>query len=299
MRGVKKRILTGLLLLLFCGNVFGSAISLSDLWNPSLFLSCVNFEIVGVCVQMTWHGPETGLEIRHWIPELLVETVKKPGDSVMPVVADVVNNIATQALKSLIGVTASSGSQGMAGRENIQFNEVHVYDFPFKNFLFCYFSGFWCCDDVFDFGSQGFFKYFSELDALEWRAGRMETLLHLPQIGLNLLCIAPSSPGNICMGIWGPIYPRTGFLNNQSEVVGSAADVFRAVSNDWIGSAAHVKITPILWQPNTADKIMFLYPHPSGCIKIGTSPLSWETGKRGLDGKYLYLYWRQVECCIF
>lgn len=271
-------------------------VSLTDLIDPSTLLSCAEVEILGIC----WKGtpPRPGISIRIWRPELLVETVKIPGDTTLPLIGSVTSAIATQALKGLTGALVTSGSQGVSGGENLQFNEVHVYDFPFKDLPAIFFGGVWCYGDSSPFGSLTFFKYFSEADFPEWRAGSLESIAYLPQIVLNATCISPINSGSICMGTWGPIYPRTGFLPHQSEVVGAAAAVFRGVSNTYSGSFNHTKFVPIDWQASTEDKIQFLYPQPSGCVQIGTSPASWETGKRSTNGKYLFLYWRQVTCCF-
>ncbi len=297
---MKKIFFIAFMVLFFCINSFATTVSFSTLWDPAQFLNCVNFEIIGICVKNTWHGPEIGLKIRHYIPSLLVETVKQPGQTLMPVVGSIVSKTATEALKSLIGVNATSGSITVPGQSNLQFNEVHVYNFPFKNLLGLYFGGLWCGGGTSGWNTASFFKYFSELDALEWRTGTLETLTHLPQISLNILCVSPYAPSSIGMGYWGPIYPRTGFVVHQNPVVGSAADVFRAVRNDWIGSTGgHIQITPILWQPTTNDKLEILYPHPSACFKIGTLPELWDKGEVSPNGEYLYLYWRRVECCVF
>lgn len=291
----KKKILCGLCFtFLFIGQAVAKEVPFDVIWNPAQFLDCVKFEIVGLCVKGT--PPRVGIKIRVWRPELLVETVKNPGESIVPVVGDVVSNIAQQSLKSLIGATITSGSQETK-QSNLQFNEVHVYDFPLKNLLGLFYGGLWCRGGFFAWGSIGFFKYFSELDFEEWRFGTLESVIHLPKIMTNMLCTSPVNPST-CMRYWGPIYPRTGFLTHQSEVVGSAGDVFRAVSNTNIKSANHIKITPIFWSASRDDKIMMLSPKPSGCIKIGTNPLLWEAGRTSPTGEYLWLYWRKITCCI-
>lgn len=271
-------------------------VDIMALIDPSTLLSCAKVEIIGICFKGI--PPRPGILIRIWRPELLVETVKRPGDTTLPFIGSVTSAIAAEALKSLTGKLITSGSQGVPGGENLQFNEVHVYDFPFKNLPAIFFGGMWCYGSWSPFGSLAFFKYFSEVDALEWRMGTLESIVHVPQILLSPVCISPVNPGQLCMGTWGPIYPRTGFLPHQSETVGSAAGVFRAVSNTWVGSFNHVKLVPNFWQASTADKIQFLYPRPSGCIKIGTTPATWDNGRRSPNGKYLYLYWRQIKCCI-
>jgi hypothetical protein len=274
-----------------------SSVSIGDLFQPSQFLSCVKFEIAGICIKHSWSGIKIGIKIRVWRPELLVESVKNPGESIVPFVGEVVSKIAQQSLKSLVGFVITSGSQEQR-QSNLQFNEVHVYDFPLKNLLAIFFGGLWCYGSTPSWGAIGFFKYFSELDFLEWRFGLLESVIHLPQIATNILCTSPVNPPT-CMRYWGAIYPRVGFLPHQSEVVGSAGAVFRAVSNAYIGSYNHIKITPLTWSASRDDKISMLYPKPSGCILIGTNPATWESGRTNPTGEYLWLYWRRITCCIF
>ena len=293
---LKYKKLLGLFLffVLFIGQAGATEVPFDVIWNPSQFLDCVKFEIAGLCVK--GHPPRVGLKIKVWRPELLVETVKNPGESVVPFVGETVSSIAQQSLKSLIGTTITSGSQETT-QAKLQFNEVHVYDFPLKNLLGLFYGGLWCMGSFSDWGALGFFKYFSELDFMEWRFGTMESIIHLPKIITNIACVSPVNPPT-CMRYWGPIYPRTGFLTHQSEVVGSAGDVFRAVSNASLISFNHVKIFPLTWSAGRDDKVMMLFPKPSGCLTIGTNPLSWEGGRTSPTGEYLWMYWRRVSCCI-
>ena len=120
---------------------------------------------------------------------------------------------------------------------------------------------------------------------------------------LNSVPIAVSGvPSNdLCMGFWGPTYPRRGFLTHQSEPVGSAADSFREVSIAGILSGSpHIVTRPLFWQADPqSDKIQPLWPNPGMCLNIGQDPLLWESGKTAIDGKYLWVYWKKKECCIY
>jgi len=299
---VKKKVLFGFLIFLSVNvladvKVPKASVSIGDMFPTSELLSCVKFEIAGICIKVKHGRVKVGIKIRVWRPELLVETVKNPGESVIPFIGSAVSKIAQESLKSLIGYIITSGSQEQKGT-NLQFNEVHVYDFPLKNLLAIFFGGLWCYGGTSSWGAISFFKYFSELDFLEWRFGLVESILHAPYIATNILCASPVNPSH-CLGYWGPLYPRVGFATHQSEVVGSAIDVFRAVSNAYIRSKNHIKITPLTFQATRDDKLSMLYPKQTGCIKIGTNPVLWESGKTSPQGEYLWLYWRRITCCIF
>ena len=106
---------------------------------------------------------------------------------------------------------------------------------------------------------------------------------------------------DLCMGFWGATYPRRGFITHQSQVVASAAAAVRAVSiAGLLGSGSHVVLGPIGFIPSFEnDKLELIYPNPSGCIKIGQNPISWESGKLSFSGNYLWVYWRRRICCIY
>jgi len=106
---------------------------------------------------------------------------------------------------------------------------------------------------------------------------------------------------DLCMGFWGATYPRRGFVTHQSEVVGSAIAATRAVSiASLLGSTSHIVLeTTGFISSFDSDKLELIYPNPSGCIKIGQHPATWESGKLSPSGKYLWVYWRRRICCIY
>ena len=65
--------------------------------------------------------------------------------------------------------------------------------------------------------------YLSELDSIEWRLGLMESMnpKSLASAALGPVCSAAGVfTSDLCMGYWGPTYPRRGYMTHQSEVVG-------------------------------------------------------------------------------
>ncbi|MDP2379539.1 MAG: TraU family protein, partial [Pseudohongiella sp.] len=206
-------------------------------------------------------------------------------------------------MSGVIGLTVpvSSGSNsGKLSGSNLQFNEVHVYEFPFRDQIMSFID--MQCPDKLPTGS--FIKYLSELDSLEWRIGAVEALhpKSIASAASGLTCAATGAfLDDLCMGFWGATYPRRGFITHQSEVVGSAVAVVRAVSiSGLLGSTAHVVLESVGFLPSfESDKLELIYPNPSGCIKIGQNPVTWESGKLSSSGKYLWVYWRRRICCIY
>ncbi|TRZ47710.1 hypothetical protein D4Q80_04890 [bacterium] len=243
----------------------------------------------------------------YWEPALLIETVKRPGDTVIESLKPVVADFAAQGTKNLMaGVTGlaipvSSGStSAKLSGTNLQFNEAHVYEFPFRNEVMSFID--MECPDKLPTGS--FIKYLSELDSLEWRIGAVEAMhpKSMASAASGLTCAATGAfLDDLCMGFWGATYPRRGFFTHQSQVVGSAVAAVRAVSiSGLLGSTAHVVLEPTGFIPSFIDdKLELIYPNPSGCIKIGQNPLTWESGKLSFSGKYLWVYLRRRICCIF
>ena len=280
--------------------------------------SCIQFEIVGPCFKAT--PPFAGVKVRYWQPVLLTETVKRPGDTVIPGMSSVVGpalKSASQGLMSTTGVSVplSSGSSCNADNTNNQMNEVHVYGFPFEQI----FNGMVSmqCPEQTELNDGVI--YLSELDSVEWRLGLMESMnpKSVMSESLGPICSVVGAAGNalnsfpvavsglptndLCMGSWGPTYPRTGFITHQSEPVGSAAASFRAVSiaGNFI-QTPHVITRPLLWQADPqSDKLQPLWPHPGMCFNVGQNPLLWESGKTAINGKYIWVYWKKKECCIF
>jgi len=267
--------------------------------------SCIGFKVVGPCFKST--PPYVGVKIRYWAPVILGETVKNPGDSVIDEFGSIVKSMTQEATTSLmsqmtgLAVPMTSGSieTGLDG-SNLQFNEVHLYKFPFVDLFNAKLP--MSCGSV--SASPAPIIYLSELDALEWRTGFFEILSPKSAISSSLGPICATLKGhsrNLCMGYWGPVYPRRGFLTHHSEVVGAAANVYRAVSLSSLADLSfHKVLSPITFYPDAdKDRIQLLFPHPSGCFDIGENPAWWESTKTSFNGKYLFVYWKHQECCVF
>lgn len=286
---------------LLAGKAF--ALEVSDIlglvsWN------CIDLRVIGVCFKPPGIP---GIVIMYWEPALLIETVKRPGDTVIESLKPVIADLAAQGTKNLISgftglavpVSSGSSSAKLTGT-NLQFNEAHVYEFPFRDQIMAFID--MECPDKLPTGS--FIKYLSELDSAEWRMGAVEALhpKSMASAASGLTCAATGAfLDDLCMGFWGATYPRRGFITHQSEVVGSAVAVVRTISiASLLGSTSHIVLETTGFIPSfESDKLELIYPNPSGCIRIGQNPISWESGKLSSSGKYLWVYWRRRICCIY
>lgn len=274
---------------------FGDLLSLID-W------SCINPQVIGVCSK----GPIPGLIVQFWEPVLLVETVKSPGSSVIesiePMIASAAKAAAKNALGSLaLGVPVTSGSSSSSfDQTNLQFSEVHIYDFPFKDVITTLIGGGDCPSTP----SAGFVKYLSEIDSFEWRVGILEAMhpKSMASAASGAICsILSKFNSDLCIGSWGPMYPRRGFFVHSSPVVSSAAQVWRGVNIATLtGAMAHIVTSPLPFgQSFSDDKLQLIYPASSSCIKPGQNPATWDHGKTSGDGKYLWVYWIKRICCVY
>ena len=301
-----RQIFNLLCVFIFTGTLSVHAQSASDL-QGGISWACVQFAVVPpyACVKPT--PPYFGINVAYWEPVLLIETVKKPGDTVVPGMSTIVGSSlqsASQGLMSSVtgmSVPITSGSSSNADDTNTQMNEAHVYGFPWEEAFNAVQTT--QCPMSTELNNTGVI-YLSEADSIEWRLALLESMnpKSLLSSALGPVCSqAGAFTSDLCMGYWGPTYPRRGYMTHQSEVVGSAADSFRAASIAGIvPQTPHVIIRPLLWQPNPqADKLQELYPNPGMCMNIGENPMLWESGKTSLNGKYVWLYWKRKTCCIY
>jgi hypothetical protein len=168
-------------------------------------------------------------------------------------------------------VSALSGSGGGGVRTasgpimNEKFYESHVFGVPWEVMVVDQpFLSQWGCQG----GAAGLI-YASEPDPL-WHND-------LRDLGTN----AQSS----MVGIWGPLYPRQGRAFHGSDVVASALLSYRAMD---------------LTAGVDSKEIQLGHPTQTSCMTPGTDPQSWDynRGKPETGGKYLWVFWTPVTCCI-
>ena len=256
--------------------------------------SCVNFSVIGVCRRNT--PPYAGAKVRYWQPVLMVETLKVPGQSGIVEYQPLVRSLAWNAGGAETGTGAASQGDSTA----LQMNEAHVFGFPLSDAFSVAVEA--PCEGMPDLG--GMVSYLSEQDAPAWRTACSEKDDPLARVAEKNgpLCakFGPMLPG-LCIGTWGALYPRTGFVTHTSEVVGSAMAAFRAVDVASLKlQVGRQVISPLLFLPSVRyDRMQLVSPVAGRCIAIGENPAFWENGTRSRDGRYVWVYWRKKECCLF
>ena len=233
--------------------------------------SCLRWRITGICrIVCTPGGCQVWVRVRHWRPDEVSETVNIPGDSIWAesfpgILGSIFGGADSQIVSALSG-TGGGGVRTASGPiMNEKFYESHVFGVPWEVMVVEQpFLSQWGCQG----GGPGLL-YASEPDPLwhnDWRDQGTD---------------AQSS----MVGIWGPLYPRQGRAFHGSDVVASALLSYRAMD---------------LTAGVDGKEIQLGHPTQTGCMTPGTDPQSWDynRGKPGTGGKYLWVYWKPVTCCI-
>lgn len=153
--------------------------------------------------------------------------------------------------------------------------------------------------------------YASELDLTNWRTGCRDLSLAnalrsngftCSAAGIAQWLSADTALGRLigadaCVGRWGPLYPRQMRDIGNNPVVHSVKTGYRALSiaRDQLG------VLPI--PVDLAGRMQQAYPKVSACFAIGTLPLpeppwSSQPAVASPDGRYGWIYWRPVLCCV-
>jgi TraU protein len=237
--------------------------------------SCLRWRITGIC-RIVCHnfGCHVWVRVNHWRPDQVSETVNIPGDSIWGesfpgIMAALFGAIGGSLPPQAVGGVSGMGGGGVRTATgpimNEKFYESHVFGVPWELMVLEQpFLAQWGCSG----GVAGLF-YVSEPDPFWHNDSRDPAFL------------AQSS----MIGIWGPLYPRQGRAFHGSDVVASALLSYRAM--DLSAGVA-------------GKEIQLGYPTDTGCMTPGTDPRLWDynRGKPGTGGKYLWVYWTPVTCCI-
>ena len=255
--------------------------------------SCVRFQVIGVCRRNT--PPYVGAKVRYWQPVLLVETTKRSGQSGIVELKALVASLAGQK-----PLEASCGAAGQTDTTALQMNEAHVFGFPLSDAFSLIVEA--PCEGPPDL--SGMVSYLSEQDEDEWRRARLEQNNPLSVMTAKTAPVCDRYgalfPG-MCLGTWGPLYPRTGFVIQASAPVASAVSAFRAVDIAALKpQTPHRVVSPVLFWPDVRyDRMQMVSPVRKQCMSVGENSMFWERGTGARDGRYVWIYWRKKECCLF
>jgi len=206
----------------------------------------------------------------------------------------------TSAAGGSAGEPPGSGGGGQGDTTVLQMNEAHVFGFPFSDAFSVAVEA--PCEGPPDIG--GTISYLSEQDKEGWREGCPEKNNPAAIVGEKAAPLCERFGGmlqGVCLGRWGPMYPRTGFSLHASEVVSSAVSAFRAVDvASFKPQPPRRLVAPVFFWPDARfDRLQLVSPVAGRCLAVGEDPVFWEEGTRSTDGRYVWIYWRKKECCLF
>src|SRR5262245_42562845 len=130
--------------------------------------------------------------------------------------------------------------------------------------------------------SKFMINYLSELDAVGWRTGLLDSLFTF---------------NRECAGNWGCYYPRRGFVEQPSEVIAAHLQALRGgrVASLPFG---RVVLMPYDFEPRTGHYIQMISPVIRPAVSIGYPDLqALEAGNLSKYGAYLFVQWGLFDEC--
>ena len=270
-----------------------SILALTD-W--SAILRTWRFKGICVCGDLI---PRFGPRTENAFPTGIVEAVKQPGATYLATAVTAATKAAAKA------VLSSSHSGKGLGESGTQFLEAHAYGFPLGNAWVNSVTPGIC----FPYGPKppGIDPlYYSELDQLAWRTGTGDLLDAASALSFYADahggCAAAALPGMgalsglFCAGLWGPLYPRRGFITQHSEVIAAHLAAVRAlhVANAPTGRI----VTNWYWYPTLQGHYwQMLEPVWRPAYQIGQGVASTEAAATSPRGGYLFIHMPILGCC--
>ena len=279
--------------------------------------SCLNFCITGVCVWLRCSiyecSIETSIRVGHYNPDLVVSVYDEPGDNPWDEIESIIGSLDSSIAESVVGTFSDAlvgGGHRVEGGNtatdhSLRFKEVTAIGHPFASVSdFIADTGYYCPSEA-----ESFTPYLlSSLDALTWRLGLPE-MLYLQ----NLL------PGRRVVGSgfqqqWGPVWPRTGFINQKDDAKAAAVIAQRAgnivtqnrqphIYNALDGNNHEKSWLPgelVENDPDTGVWQMLAPKTDDQCYAFGENDVykeAWSEGRHSEDNRYAFTLWRPYECC--
>jgi integrating conjugative element protein (TIGR03756 family) len=281
--------------------------------------TCHNYCFEGICVWLICSiyecEIETSIRVSHYNPDLIVSVYDESGENPWTEGESLYSDLEKSAADSLVGqfhtVDAGGGHRTEGGNpatdQSLRFKEAAAIGHPMSSFADYFLSdtGYFCPSEA-----ESFFPYFSSsVDALTWRLGLPE-MLYL----YNLL------PGVRVVGEggffqqWGPMWPRTGFINQKDDAKAAAVIAQRAgnivtqtfqphiywplngnnYNRTWLpGELVENDASTGVWQ-------MIAPKQDEQCYAFGENDVfstAWSEDRQTEDNRYVFSLWRPYSCC--
>lgn len=289
----------------------------------SAALSCMNWEVRGICIWMSCFGPfcsiQTNLKVKNHVPDLVVQSYDRAngepwtesqdinqvsqGDADSSWVSTIIGWIEDFDVDS-VGIRGGVSTEGKKDQHaNLNYKLVDAYGNPALiayNALAQSTFGLACAGRTFPF-----FPYFiSNLDSIAWRWDVPE--MFYPQSWAPL--ITTYDLGNSANN-YGAIYPRHGFMTAQDPLKAAVLSAFRAAHVITRAGEPHLYYTIQMsaegyWpsaslNQNDRDTGIWQMLYPKKDNDCQRFPYSGNPSisRRSSDGNYVWNFWKSYKCC--
>jgi integrating conjugative element protein (TIGR03756 family) len=290
----------------------------------SAALSCLDWEVRGVCVWLTCVllacDLDVSIKVKNFVPELTMQSYSRAngepwsesqnvnhitkGDAGSSWVTKIISWIEGFDVKQvgIEGGTSTTGSKRL--QENLDFKLVDAYGNPaieIFNSLIAE-TGYACGGTT----TMFFPYYISNLDSIAWRWDVPE--MFYPQSLLPLLTNNDLTGGS--SNNYGPVFPRHGFTVSQDPLKTAVLSIYRSAHFITRSSEPHLYFSidegsgQGYWPPGPLDKddentgkFQMLYPQAEDSCRTFPYGKNESKNMRSDDGSYIWNFWRAFKCC--
>jgi integrating conjugative element protein (TIGR03756 family) len=297
----------------------------------SAALSCMDWEVRGVCVWMTCIllacEFDVSVKVKNFVPELTVQAYDRAngepwtesqdinqvsqGDADSSWVTTIIGWIEDYDVGA-IGIRGGVSTEGSKKQHsNLNYKLFDAYGNPaivaFNEFASS--TGYVCGGTT----TMFFPYYISNLDSIAWRWDVPE--MFYPQSWLPMISAYDLGNGGtggfgFKTNNYGPIYPRHGFLTAQDPLKAAVTTTFRAMHFITRSGEPHLYFSidegssDGYWPPGPLDqddsdtgRFQMIYPNEeSSCTSFPYSGNP-SGSRRSTDGSYIWNFWRAFKCC--
>lgn len=279
------------------------------------WFECLEYVGGGCCGQYCTHFPVT-----HFLPVLFIEVVNSPADTVASGSGSLLPNLntrttgadknfevriwdiskpASRAIQEMMRCTSCDLDWAEASNAVMSFGKSDDSASMPCGVPDCSLNKLFAKDD----SNEVHLVYDTEIDTINWRSGCRDLLASLNPL-TAATCVAENVASSFdasidssdgadqkCVGSWGPLKPRQ-MKSHTTEIVAAAYAGYRAlhIARYAIGSTG--------WDVGSKGKMQHVYPTSDTCFRAGQGALDIETVPASTDGKYGFVWWVRVGCCV-
>lgn len=249
------------------------------------------------------------MKVRHYIPDLVVTVQRAPVDIPWNEMRRLLAATQSASLLNIFGVLTSSPFIGAGGdvavstdlsrNGDVRFFEANVFGHPLEEIPFE--ADKLLCKSVTKAGKP---YYQSTMDALAWRFAPLESAR------TEALVPGQREIGSSSTNSWGAVYPRSGFVIQQSPAKAAAVIAQRACD---IVIGPHGRHTAIKLDSPAPHTTVPTYLHEresttglwqmispkvdTNCNPFGADDPNWDLGRIDESRAFIWNLWRPYECC--